>query len=198
MKPDKEKLELLLSAVGWKFGTTPRTPTDFAQLASAVQQTTGRTIGLSTLKRLWGYVKDQTGTTYSTLTLLSRYAGFNDWDCFCRQADGSGEAGDSAFSVKAIVESKTLAVGTSVEIMLGVSKKCVIVKTGEPDKFSVEEASEIKLRAGDEVTVAYMAAGRPFFASDCRRGSRQLGSYTGALGEGICRIVIRDFSKNND
>lgn len=198
MKPDKEKLELLLSAVGRKYGTTPRTPTDFAQLASAVQQTTGRTIGLSTLKRLWGYVKDQTGTTYSTLTLLSRYAGFNDWDCFCRHAEGVDGAGESAFSVKAIVESKTLAVGTAVEIMLGVSKRCVIVKTGEPDKFRVEEASEIKLRVGDEVNVAYMAAGRPFFASDCRRGSRLLGSYTGALGEGICRIVIRDFSKNSD
>ncbi|MDE6101062.1 MAG: hypothetical protein K2L46_08820 [Paramuribaculum sp.] len=85
MKPDKEKLELLLSIVGKKFGTSPRTPTDFAQLTSAIHQTTGRTIGLSTLKRLWGYVTDQTGTTYSTLTLLCRYAGYSDWDCFCRR-----------------------------------------------------------------------------------------------------------------
>lgn len=196
MKPDKEKLELLLSIVGKEFGTSPRTPTDFAQLASAIQQTTGRTIGLSTLKRLWGYVTDQTGTTYSTLTLLCRYAGYSDWDCFCRRADGSDTAEESAFSENAIVESRTLAIGTAIELMLGPSKICVIVKTGNPDRFRVEEASGIKLREGDEINVAYMAAGRPFFASECRRGNHLLGTYTGALGGGICRIAIRDLSKN--
>lgn len=198
MKPEQEKLESLLKAVAHTFGATPRTPTDFAELATAVLQSTGRTIGLSTLKRLWGYVKDQNGTTYSTLSLLSRYAGYNDWDCFCSYAVITGGAGDSAFSVKAIVEAKTLAVGTAVEIMLGESKRCMMVKTCEPDRFRVKEASGIKLREGDEVNVAYMAAGRPFFASECRRGTQMLGSYTGALGEGICRIVIRDFSKNNN
>lgn len=190
MKPDKEKLDLLLRLVGQKFGCTPRTPTDFAELASDVQHTTGRTIGLSTLKRLWGYVKDQTGTTYSTLSLLSRYAGFNDWDCFCSNATGPTGAGDSAFSSKAIVESKTLAVDSTVEIELGASKRCVMVKTGEPDRFRVVKASNIKLRPGDMLNVAYMAVGRPFFASDCRRGLQSLGTYTGALAEGIRKIDI--------
>ena len=98
MKPEKEKLDLLLQIVAQTFGTTPHTPTDFVALASAVQESTGRTIGLSTLKRLWGYIKDQTGTTYSTLSLLSRYTGYSDWDSFCRFASLITDEQESGFS----------------------------------------------------------------------------------------------------
>ncbi len=191
MKPEQEKLDLLLQTVGRTFGTTPRTPTDFVMLASEIQQSTGRTIGLSTLKRLWGYVKDQSGTTYSTLSLLSRYAGHSDWDSFCRFATiPAGEEDESGFSSEAIVHSAILVIGTKVELILGPYKRCVIIKTTEPDIFKIIEATNIKIEVGDTLCVACMAVGRPFFATDCRRGDRMLGSYTGACIERIRTIDI--------
>lgn len=185
MKPEKEKLDLLLQIVAQTFGTTPHTPTDFVALASAVQESTGRTIGLSTLKRLWGYIKDQTGTTYSTLSLLSRYTGYSDWDSFCRFASLITDEQKSGFSKESIIESRLVAVGTTISIRLGATKHCTLKKINEPDGYTVTEGGNIKLREGDTVRVACMAIGRPFFATDCRRGIHPLGTYTGARIEKI-------------
>lgn len=185
MKPDQKKLDLLLKTVDQTFGTRPHTPTDFMMLASDIQQSIGRTIGLSTLKRLWGYVNDQTGTTYSTLSILSRYAGYKDWDNFCRFATNINQEDESGFSSDAIVESRMLLTGTTVEVILGQSKRCVILKISEPDVYRIIEASNIKIGIDDTLRVTCMAVGRPFFATDCRHGELALGSYTGACIERI-------------
>lgn len=191
MKPDKKKLDLLLQIVSQTVGFTPRTPNDFINLASAILDKTGRTIGLSTLKRLWGYVKDQTGTTYSTLTLLSRYIGYQDWDSFCYFASLITDD-NSGFSTDNIIESRLLENGTTLSLVLGLNKRCTITKTEYPDKFEVIQAENIKLHQGDTIRVSCMALGRPFFATDCRRGASPLGNYTGANAEGIKEILINN------
>lgn len=192
MRPEKEKLELLLQIVAQTVGYTPRTPTDFVNLASAIATKTGRTIGLSTLKRLWGYVKDQSGTTFATLSLLSRYVGYNDWDSFCTFASVLNDYSDSGFNADDIVESRLLEPGTKVALSLGSNKRCLIVKTEHPDKFEVVSSENIKLMAGDSVRIACMALGRPFYATDCRRGANPLGNYSGAQSEGIKEITIKE------
>lgn len=192
MKPDQKKLEILLRDVERKFGTSLRAPSDFVILASEIHRTTGRTIGLSTLKRLWGYIKDQNGTTYSTLSLLCRYVGFNDWDSFCHTACMQTDGNESGFSTKAIVDSRTLAIGTKVGISMGEAKKCLLMKIAEPDRFQVMETQHIKLKAGDTLHITTIAIGRPFFATDCNRDGQRLGCYTGARNEGIREIDIVD------
>ena len=189
MKPDKIQLELLLQIVAQTAGFTPRTPTDFVNLASTIESSTGRTIGISTLKRLWGYIKDQTGTTYATLSLLSRYVGYSDWDSFCNFASALVDNADSGFSMESIVESRLLDVGAKVSLSLGNNKHCTIVKTDIPDKFEIVSSENIKLKAGDTIRVACMAIGRPFYATDCRRGNNPLGNYSGAQSEGIIEIL---------
>lgn len=190
MKLEKEKLELLLEIVGQTAGFTPRTPTDFVHLASAILDKTGRTIGLSTLKRLWGYVKDQTGTSYSTLSLLCRYIDYQDWDSFCHFASMVTDDNTSGFSSESIIESRLLAPGTMITLSFGINKRCVIVKTDNPNKFEVKSAENIKLQAGDTIRVGCIAEGKPFYATDCRRGAHPLGNYTGAQAEGVKKILV--------
>lgn len=191
MKPDKIFLEALLRQTEIRFGRTPRSPFDFQELAFDIQSVTGRTIGLSTLKRIWGYVNDQSGTTFTTLSLLCRYIGYNDWDAFCRSTADNHKSKESAFSSDKILNTKKLPVDTIIKIELGEAKNCVIIKSGEPDSFTVVEAENIKLIVSDRLIVDCIAIGRPFFASECWRDGRQMGSYTGAIDKGVLKIVIQ-------
>lgn len=193
MKPDPNELACLLESVGRTFGRIPRTPSDFQALADSIHIKTGRTIGLSTLKRLWGYINDQTGTTYSTLSLLSVYVGYNDWDGFCIYAYGTrpDSDDDSDFSAGQLVLSSSLPLGSMVTVLWGDDKGCVLKKTAHPDTFTVESTTNIKLLPGDVTVIRSISVGHPLYATGCIRGSVVLGSYTGAHRSGIKTITLR-------
>lgn len=190
MKVDSELLSQLKEAVAIKFGHTPRTPSDFDALSLDIQIRTGRTIGISTLKRLWGYVRAQSGTTYSTLSLISRYVGYNDWDAFCLARVESAEADDSGFSPDYIVKCSSLPVGQTILLRWGKNKALVIRKTQHPERFEIIHAENIKLKPGDTADITTLALGNPFCAGYCMRGKRILGAYTGARRDGISSIEI--------
>ena len=82
MEIDQNILALLKEQVALKFGSVPKSPTDFNLLAGEIYKMTQRTLGVSTLKRIWGYVAAKHGTSYSSLSILCRYIGYADWDVF--------------------------------------------------------------------------------------------------------------------
>lgn len=67
-------------------GFALQTPRDFARLRSVLFEQQHASVSVSTLKRYWGYV--QSGENYRpnryTLRILSRYAGYADWEAFVR------------------------------------------------------------------------------------------------------------------
>ncbi len=73
MKADRNKLIQLRQAVEETFGQTPGSPTDFDKLSLQIQTFTKRKLGVSTLKRFWGYVRSDYNVTYTTLSVLARY-----------------------------------------------------------------------------------------------------------------------------
>lgn len=64
-------------------GQTLDSPTDYERLSADIQSKTGELISVSTLKRLFGYLKPGTVPRPSTLSVLSRYVGFSGWSDFC-------------------------------------------------------------------------------------------------------------------
>lgn len=52
---------------------------DFNVLTEEISKETGRTIGLTTIKRLFGYIDDDRKTSQYTLNTLALYLGFKDW-----------------------------------------------------------------------------------------------------------------------
>lgn len=190
MKPDEHLLSQLKDAVALKFKSVPKTPTDFDLLAVDILARTGRTIGVSTLKRLWGYVKVDHGVTFSTLSLLCRYIGVGDWDAFCARiaAGGVKPYETSGFDTDSIIICDLLPPGAEIEIEWLPDKRCTLRKTAEPDTFTVTASENIKLHPGDTAEVKSLAVGHPFHAALCRRGDTLLGNYTGALAQGIAAI----------
>ena len=56
---------------------------DFELLCDAIYQQTGRTIGLTTIKRLLGYISDDRNTNDYTLNTIGIYLGFPSWEALC-------------------------------------------------------------------------------------------------------------------
>lgn len=78
-----EHIERLKKAVVAAFGQTLDAPTDYERLSTNIQLKTGELISVSTLKRLFGYIKPGTIPRPSTLSVLARYVGSTGWSDFC-------------------------------------------------------------------------------------------------------------------
>ena len=93
VKDRKRHIENLKKEVLRKFGRTVEASADFDTLSIAIQQSISETVSQSTLKRVFGYVKYDAEPSATTLSILSRYAGYAGWSDFCRnfrppEADG--------------------------------------------------------------------------------------------------------------
>lgn len=184
-------LDRLRHTVEFRAGFVPRVTSDFDRLALIVSDTTHRTISPSTLKRLWGYVPTTHRPTYSTLSLLSRYAGWSDWDAFVQYSkEDIADDDDSGFVNARTHIAKSLEVGTTVEIQWLPDKSLTLKKISEPDRFEVTASSGVKLYPGDTLRAAAFTIGEPFHATDCRREFASLGIYVGARRSGLLSVTI--------
>lgn len=182
---DKEFIDLLIEAVEETFGRKPKSPTDFNQLSAAIADSGPYSIGNTTLKRLWGYIGNPNKPTYSTLTVLARYAGYRDWDSFCFNMRNHI---DSGFTADGVIMTAEEPIGVTLRVEWGGRKWCEIKKIDQPSEFEVLASHNIKILPGDLVHISAIAVGERFIATDCKRSGRTLGSYIGARGSGIERI----------
>ena len=84
VKDRKRHIENLKEEVVRKFGRTVEAAADFDALSIAIQQNISETVSSSTMKRVFGYVKYDAEPSATTLSILSRYAGYAGWSDFCR------------------------------------------------------------------------------------------------------------------
>lgn len=190
---DQNKLRQLKLAVEETFGRTPGSPTDFDNLSYQILSFTNDKLGVSTLKRFWGYVKAAHRPTYTTLSVLARYAGFRDWDSFCSQVK---DEEDSGFSTSRLLISANLNLRSVVKADWVPEKSISIRKIEQPDKFEVIESNNIKLISGDIINISIINVGEKFIATECSRNGVSLGTYIGARNEGISAIKIIDLDHN--
>ena len=79
---NKDALKALIEITNEKLGFEPTTPSEYDKLIWQIQKTTGDTLRLSSIKRLWGYVKHEGRFSTSTLNILARFNGIKDWESF--------------------------------------------------------------------------------------------------------------------
>lgn len=63
-------------------GITPVTATDFERLSEAVRERIGSLLSPTTLKRIWGYLNENTVPWHTTLDVLVRCCGWHDYADF--------------------------------------------------------------------------------------------------------------------
>lgn len=77
-----EQIVQLREAVEQAAGCRMQGHKDFVFLSDAIFERTRQTLGVNTLKRLWGQLEEETTPRLSTLNILAQYVGFDDWDSF--------------------------------------------------------------------------------------------------------------------
>ena len=171
------------------YGMAIWSPTDFDRLSAQILDVTNQRLGVSTLKRMWGYVKSEHVPTFNTLSILSRFVGFRDWDSFTQYVNGET---DSEFSEESQIVGARESLGTELIIEWEVGKSCRLKKILNPARFEVVDSSNVKLKPGDTLTLNSVSKGKRFIALECKRGDRDLGNYVGAIRTGVTGIIRKE------
>ena len=127
-----------------------KTPADFQFLTGVIQERCKETLGVTTLKRIWGYIDGYDTTRYSTLSVLARCVGFHDWDDFLANHGRSGE-------------SSNLVLGRA--IAWAPDRRVLLKYLGE-GSFVVVESENSKLKPGDTFHCSCFIIGEPLYLDD--------------------------------
>lgn len=86
LNKDLIECKILRDKVEKKARLKPHTPKEFNQLADKIHRITSDRLSATTLKRFWGYLRNESPmcSCYS-LSVLSRYVGFDSWQSFTNQ-----------------------------------------------------------------------------------------------------------------
>ncbi len=146
----------------------------------------GERVGVSTLKRLMGIFADERTPRISTLDIIARYLGFENWDTLSALDDKS----NSAFEADGKLIATELSVGQRVEVLYEPNRRLVLEHT-EGDRFVVREAENSKLLKGDELRFTHLASGYPLFVSQVERDGADLGQFTAGIKQGVRYKVLQ-------
>lgn len=189
---DDDTIFLLRKEVENEMGFSLKAPTNFDALITRVQKKTGESLSLSTIKRLWGYVDSTNSPRLSTLSILSRYLGYRDFDDFClKKSVYTSE--DSAFISLTNDQVKDLQKGDELMLEWKPDRFCRI-RYETKDKFKVINAVNCKLQKGDTFLASFVAVGHPLFATDLVRDGKRISNYVAGKSSGILSISIKHAS----
>lgn len=169
------------------FGRKLSSPSDFDELSLKIKNATGRSISVSTLKRLWRYVNYPHTPSNESLSILSAYTGYRDWHDF-NTAVAMTDSSD--FIGKDVVKSSDLMKGTRIMIRWKPDRVCVLEYIGDTE-FKVFEAQKSKLIEGDIFSCGVIAKGEPMICHGIRRGGKLLAEgYVAGKTDGIISLQI--------
>ena len=142
------------------------TPKDFDTLAQYVFNETGSLLSPTTLKRLWGYLreKEQQTPRLTTLNILSRYIGYIDYATFCKYQQTGSEC-ESDFLTNNCLQTKSLIKGDLVKL-LWQPNRCVTIQYIGLCMFRVVESKNSKLSQHDTFICERIIENHPLFLSN--------------------------------
>ena len=171
-----------------RFGRKVFTPSDFNSMLRDIEKNTHEKISLSTLKRIWGYVKSDHEPSFTILSILARYNGYSDFSDFEHSLD-SRDGSDSEFFMGKTVLSTNLTAGNRVKLGWDNNKHCTL-QLIQGDLYRVVESVNIKLSVDDVLQCPLFCLGRPFIAFNIRRAEGIMPVYTAALNNGLKTIIV--------
>lgn len=162
-KSSNTELELyrqpLFDTIERIFGSKIQVSSDFVRLGVDIKYRTGKDIGLTTLKRIYGYINDSTETRRTTLDILSVYVGYRDWESF-KEASKSSNLRDSGFITSRHLVSETLTIGSLIRLIWHPERICICQYRGQ-NTFVVVRSEQTRISAGTTFQCAVFVAGKP-------------------------------------
>ena len=160
MKPNDTDILRLREMVEESVSRKMKTPADFQFLTGVIQERCKETLGVTTLKRIWGYVEGYDTTRFSTLSILARSVGFQDWDDFLANHNHSGES--SNLVLGRALYPDDLSVGGCLTITWAPDRRVLIEHLGN-GAFEVLHSENSKLKSGDTFHCSCFIIGEPLY-----------------------------------
>ena len=146
---------------------------DFAVLSSLIFKETGRTIGVSTLKRLFNYISDDHRTSEYTMNTVALYLGYPSWREYLidNKIDRDWNFDNSSIYIS------DLEIGTKIEVKYLNRVVCFsVVSFNGKNMLQVVEATNSSLLKGDVLAIDYLQEGQCLEAKTVYRGEA-IGNY---------------------
>lgn len=170
------------------YGKQVKYSQDCEALAMAIEERTGQRLGVSTLKRMFGFVGEHVVPRGSTMDIIAQFLGYKDMTDMARQ---TGEAYDiSMFTpVDKEIESAELEEGTQIQFSYDPKRLVIMTYIGD-NFFIINESQNCKLQKGDKVRISHLAIGFELLASEVIRGGENLGAYHAAKEGGLTSLEV--------
>lgn len=147
--------------------------TDFSVLASLIGNETKCTIGITTLKRLFGYIDDPRDTNKGTLNILALYLGYQTWEEYISTMRIDSDWNVESDTVWVVAQS----LGTTIEVCyLNRAVTFEVVSTEEGKALKVINSKNSSLQKDDIAYIDRIRKGEKLEARKVCRGD-SLGSY---------------------
>lgn len=185
MQQDNRKILItsLIADTEEHMGRVLRSPTDFQLLADALPK--NEPLSVSTLKRLWQYVPNGHEPRETTLTILARLLGYQDWQHYCTSHRNLSES-DFLTGINA---QRDIPHGASLMLEWQPDRQCTIRKT-ENGRFQVTSVTNAKLQVGDKFFTAWMEKGKPLIATQFTRNGQPQPDYIAGKKNGLTSIIL--------
>lgn len=136
----------LFDAIEKSVGYKASTSRGFMRHSIDIRLRTGKTVGVSTLKRLTGYIDGLGIPRASTLDTLAQFAGYSNYETF-KLAYNKGLSSESGFISSQVLRTSELAAGTIIRLFWQPGRICVCRYQGN-DTFEVLRSENTRLVAG--------------------------------------------------
>ena len=177
------EVAFLLKDVEQKYRRRIETTADFEALSVFIEHETDDLVSSSTLKRLWGVVSLNPTPRISTLDILSRFVGFQDFKAFCDDLKRR-DAYSSRFLTDEHILSSDLTPGERIRVGWDPNRLVSLTYLGD-NQFRVDESANSKLAEGDVFELISLVKGYPMFISRILREGEYISSYVAGLDGGV-------------
>lgn len=195
MKIEKAYIERLKAAIEQSVMRPIRTSKDFEYLYDEIHNRINKTVGVSTLKRLWGYIDGYQSVRESTLDELCRFMGFPDWHTFVADHCNVESEQTSHRVVSATLPVEDIGVSERVLIEWNPDRQLLLNHHGGGD-FTVVEAKNSKVVAGDSFRCERFVIGQPLYMGNFVHGNEPPALFVVGKQGGLTKVVVLDSEDN--
>ena len=190
MKVNNNQLEDLKRLVGEATMLSPATSADFERLHAQMLERCHEAVGVSTLKRLWGYIEGYATVRESTLDVLCRYVGYPDWHTFVADYCQVESVQTSHRVLSATIVADQLQVGAILKIGWNPGRRLLLRHDGG-GHFSVLEAHNSKVKVGDTFHCDHFILHHPLYVDNLHHADEGPTPFVLGKQGGLtfCRIV---------
>lgn len=168
-----------------KFNSGEMYPQQCEALSLEIEESTGKSIGTTTLKRMLGFVQGVAVPRASSMDIIALYLGYENYDELICKLDGKAMVSD--FLPINRVLSENLCSGDVVHVSYEPNRR-VTFRYIDDNFYDVIESIGSKLKEGDRVKVRGFYVGVELVAESVVREGVCLGPYRGAKQGGLTTV----------